>query len=235
MIMAVQPPAYFASVKECAKLLTAEVVVEAESFRFSRKESIHRAAIRTRTGVHWLSVPVLSRGKPGARIDELEIDPRQPWGDLHLRTLEYTYHNAAWYYFYSDAVSGIIRGAGSSLATLLRATGRFAVRSLQATATCFSSTELPAVADRTGRVLAWAAACGCNCYLVWPFEVALLDRARLRDAGITLLQLEFGAAPYHQQMPDFQPGLSILDLLFNEGPAAADHIRKSVEYRVVDT
>ena len=74
MILTVQPPAYFAPVEACARLLTAEVVIEAEGFRFSRKEAVHRAAIRAGAGVQWLSVPVLSPGHPGARISELAID-----------------------------------------------------------------------------------------------------------------------------------------------------------------
>ncbi len=234
MILTVQPPAYFAPVEACARLLTAEVVIEAEGFRFSRKEAVHRAAIRAGAGVQWLSVPVLSPGHPGARISELAIDQHQPWAELHLRTLEYHYHNAAWYYYYAGAVAGIIRGAGPSLAGLLRESSQFVTQSLQAAATRLASSELPVVADRTARILAWAAACGCDRYLVWPFEAALLDRARLREAGITLMVLDYNAAPYHQQTPEFQPGLSVLDLLFNEGPAAAEHIRKNVRCRVVE-
>ncbi|HPR86455.1 MAG TPA: WbqC family protein [bacterium] len=232
MILAVQTPAYFAAVHACAPLLAADVVVAAESFRFSRKENVHRAAIRTQTGTSWISVPVLSRGA-AARIGDMEIDRHQPWGELHRRTLEYNYHNAAWYYYYAGAVDEIIRGATGDLAGLLQACGHFAALNLQAAARQRSSTELLQLEDRNARLLAWADACGCDRALVWPHELDLLDLPRLCAAGLGVMTLEFHPAPYHQQAPGFRPGLSLLDLLFNEGPGAADHIRKHTRLREV--
>ena len=55
MILAAAPPAYFPPPAACAKLAAADVVVCAESFRFSRKEGTHRTAIRSMTGRRWLS------------------------------------------------------------------------------------------------------------------------------------------------------------------------------------
>ena len=225
MILAVEPPAYFPPPAGCAKLAAADVIVRADTFRFSRKEGVHRTAIRTLTGQCWLSVPVLGSGVPGARIADLAIDVRQPWADEHWRALEYNYHNAAYYYYYADAVEGIIRSAGSSLAALLTAAGGFASGSLDLRGQMISSSGLPEVSERTGRLLAWAEVCGCDRYLIHPGEAGLLDLPRLKAAGIGLVTLDFTAAPYHQQVPGFLPGLSLLDLLFNEGPAAAEYLR----------
>ncbi len=225
MILAAAPPAYFPSPAALSKLAAADVVVRAESFRFSRKEGAHRTAIRTRTGRRWLSVPVLGSGLPGSRISDLAIDSRQPWAEEHWRVLEYNYHNAAYFYYYAEVVERIIRGAGESLAALLTETGHFASSYLELRAQVISSSALPEVVDRTGRLLAWAEACGCDRYLIHPGEAGLLDLPRLEGAGIGLVQIEFTEAPYHQQGPGFLPGLSLLDLIFNEGPAAAGYVQ----------
>ena len=228
MILATAPPAYFPPPAACAKLAAADVVVSAESFRFSRKEGTHRTAIRTMTGRRWLSVPVVGSGWPGTRISDLAIDFNQPWADEHWRVLEYNYHNAAYFYYYAEAVERIIRGAGQSLVGLLADAGQFVRGSLALRARVISSSLLPEVAERTGRLLAWAEACGCDRYLIHPGEAGLLDLPRLEAAGIGLDRIEFTEAPYHQQGPGFLPGLSLLDLLFNEGPAAAGYLQANI-------
>lgn len=227
MILTVHAPAYFPEVSTCASLLAVDVVVFAETFRYHRKEGAHRAAIRTLNGPRWLSVPVLREERAGACIIELKIDGSQPWLERHRRALEYNYRNAAYYYYYADAVQGIMQESGLSLASLLRASTDFTINCLNAKAAMISSRELPALEERTERLIAWAAACGCDRCLIRPGEVALLDLPRLKRAGITLVCLEYAGTPYPQQYPGFLPGLSILDLLFNEGADAAEHIRRN--------
>jgi hypothetical protein len=233
MILAVQPPAYFPPLAQCAKALAADVLIQADSFQFRKQEPPHRTAIRTLIGAGWLSVPVLSKSQPGARIMDLSIDARQPWAEAHWRALEYNYHNSAYFYYYADAVERAIRGAGASLAELLEQTGQFTARSLNLAAKIIAGSALPMVKERTDRLLTWANACGCDRYLLWPYEVALLDAERLRTAGVLLLILAFDPVPYHQQFAGFEPDLSILDLLFNEGPAAADYIKKNSQVQIL--
>jgi hypothetical protein len=232
MIFTVQTPAYFPPLAGCAKMAAADVIVRAESFRFSRKEWAHRAGILTAVGVRWLSIPVLSKGRAAARIEELAIDAHQPWQEQHWRALEYNYHNAPYFYYYADGVRALIHAAGTSLVQLLASAVDFTGNCLNLKGKWISSSGLPDIADRTDRVLAWAALCGCDHYLIWPFEEALLDVPRLGSAGIRLRILEFEEAPYHQQFSGFVPGLSLLDLLFNEGPQAGSYIARNSRSRI---
>lgn len=227
MILAVEPPAYFPPPARCAKAFAADVIIHADSFQFRKQEIINRAAIKTAAGSRWLTVPVLSKNNSGARIMDLAIDARQAWAEAHWRALEYNYHNTAYFYYYADELEKVIRSGSAALGELLRMAGLFTWKSLNIKAQIVPASELPLVADRTERLLVWARACGCDRYLLWPVEADLLDLERLSAAGLVLLPLEFNMAPYHQQFSGFLPDLSILDLLFNEGPMAGEYINRN--------
>lgn len=63
---------------------------------------------------------------------------------------------------------------------------------------------------------------------------AYMDLARLRQAGIQLVQQAWVCQPYHQQFPQygFMPNLSILDLVANEGSSQTQAILQGVVERV---
>ena len=46
------------------------------------------------------------------------------------------------------------------------------------------------------------------------------------DAGITVNFHDYVSAPYAQDSKEFIPNLSVIDLLFNEGPSAAERFGK---------
>ena len=224
MMLAVQSPGYFLPVEECGLLLAADVVVVADTFQFSRKTARHRAAIKTAAGARWLTVPV-SGGSGAARICDLAIDRSQPWPEYHWRTLEYNYHNAAYFPYYAGEIERLLTSGADQLVELLEQSGEMVGRALHARTRTVLASRLEPIADRSDRVIAWARACGADRYLLRPHELELLDRERIIAAGIALCPWEYRPAPYHQQYEGFLPGLSILDLLCNEGPAAASIIK----------
>lgn len=226
MMLAVQSPGYFLPVEECGLLLAADVVVVADTFQFSRKSARHRAAIKSAAGARWLTVPV-SGGAAAARLCDLAIDNSQPWPEEHWRAMEYNYHNAAYFPYYAGEIERLLASGAVKLAELLELTFEMVWRGLHAGARTVLASQLEPLADRSDRVIAWARACGADRYLLRPVELELLDRERIAAAGIALSPCEYRTAPYHQQYDGFLPGLSVLDLLFNEGPAAASIIKRN--------
>jgi hypothetical protein len=230
MILTVLRPAYFMPISDCARSQLADVIVFAETHQFSKQETIHRTAIKTITGKVWLSVPVLHSELIGQSIAAAHIDARQPWQKKHLRALELNYRNSPYYYWHADGVIGTLSAAGERLSDLLWSCSRLLFSALDVHARLIGSSALDhQIADRTDRALAWLKACACDTYLLPPEELGLLDQNRLRQSDIRIIAPVSHPVNYHQQYGAFVPGLSSLDLLFNEGPDAPAILKKQLD------
>jgi len=221
MILTVLRPSYFMPIADSARVQLSDIVVLAETHQFSKQETINRMAIKTITGKSWLTVPVVRGERFGQSIAAARIDARQPWQKNHLRALEFNYRNTPYYYWHADGVAGVLSNAGESLNQLLLACSRLLFSALDVRARLVGSSALDhQITDRTERALSWLAASGCDTYLLPREELALLDQQRLRRNGIRVLAPACHPQTYHQSYGVFVPGLSSLDLLFNEGPDA---------------
>ncbi len=181
---------------------------------FSRKASAHRAKIRTANGVQWLHVPVRTedRRKP---YSEVRTDPdTADWVNSWTKALDSSYGNSVYYDFYRDELLDDFRRAAEysllddvltylnkRLFTYLELNELFSEKTSRTTSTEFTNyisqnPESTVIIESRGR------------YYRKP--------GRIPAASIQ----EFsGSLPkYRQQFPGFEPGCSILDLLFHYGP-----------------
>jgi hypothetical protein len=66
---------------------------------------------------------------------------------------------------------------------------------------------------------------GATLYVSGPTAKAYIEENKFWDAGIELVYKDYSGYPeYPQPFPPFEHAVSILDLLFNCGPAAPDYI-----------
>jgi hypothetical protein len=227
MILTVLRPCYFLPIADCARAQASDITVLAETHQFSKQETIHRAAIKTFIGKAWLSVPVLHTERIGQSIQAARIDMRQQWKRNHLRSLELNYRNSPYFYWHTDAIARIVSDAGDVLNELLWVSTRFMFSVLDLRTRLIGSGALDHdILDRTDRAIKWLEACSCDTYLIPQEEMLLLDLDRLRKNKIQIVTHSSRAVSYHQQFGDFIPGLSSLDLLFNEGPDSPVILKK---------
>jgi hypothetical protein len=71
---------------------------------------------------------------------------------------------------------------------------------------------------------------GADEYLSGPAAQDYLKEEPFSDAGITLTYMDYSGYPeYRQLYPPFEHRVSILDLIFNEGPAARAYLKSSAQ------
>jgi hypothetical protein len=79
--------------------------------------------------------------------------------------------------------------------------------------------------DPTARLLALCSALSATRYLSGPSAQSYLDQAAFAAAGIEVAWMDYGGYPAYPQMwGDFEPYLSIVDLLMNTGNDAARYV-----------
>ena len=219
MILAANQPCYLPAVDFFNKMSRADVFVLADDVQYSTNALINRARIKTAQGAGWLTMPVRSRGRSGQRIADVEFDVWQNWRVKHWRTLLTNYTYAGYFedhadFFENFYLSGSIR---QKLLEVNVALISYVIDRLQIHARILLSSDLHIKAEGKDWIYKIASATGCDTYLADSRFASYLTTDEFVERGLRLDLLPPTDLRYYQQFGDFVPGLSIVDLLFNEG------------------
>jgi hypothetical protein len=193
--------------------------------QFTKRDWRNRNQIKTKDGLLWLTIPVHVRGLFTQAIrDVLISDPG--WGDKHFKSIAAAYARAPHFRTYRDMIEELYRGASSL--RLSEVNRRFieAFADVLGIRTKLSSSMDYALPDgRVERLVALCQQAGATAYLSGPAAKDYIDPKLFADAGIDLSYMDYSGYPeYPQLYPPFTHHVSVLDLLFNVGPAAAQYL-----------
>jgi WbqC-like protein family len=195
--------------------------------QFTRRDWRNRNRIKTTNGTHWLTIPVLVKGRYLQRIDEtLVADPA--WARAHWKTLTQAYAAAPHFDAYRDLFASTYESCARE--TRLSKINRLlldAVCSVLGIETEFRwSTEYAAQGVKTERLLDICLAARADEYLSGPAAKAYLDQQAFEAAGIRVTWADYsGYREYRQLHPPFEHHVSVLDLIFNTGPDAPAYLK----------
>jgi hypothetical protein len=192
-----------------------------DTAQYTRRDWRNRNRIKTAAGLRWLTIPVLAKGRYLQSVESTEIvDPS--WGEHHWMTLSHEYACAPFFRAYRTQFEDLYLGHKERL--LSRVNFRFltAICSMLGIRTRFSwSSDYPEIEGKSERLLHWCKLLNATEYLTGPAAKNYIDENLFTDAGITVTYMDYSGYPeYHQLHPPFEHTVSILDLIFNEGPNA---------------
>ena len=200
-----------------AELLRADGILLEAHEHYRKQTYRNRCLIRTAQGVKPLTVPVLDGNRAEkVSVSAIEIDYRQNWIHQHWRTLQTAYGNSPYFEYYADYLHDIYVSKPALLFDLNQQFLRLLLKCFRITLPLHLTTEYRADYSTTSHLSNF------------PPSYPVLDR---RDwltpkAVIKTPEPDTPAAselvrPYPQVFgPGFEPCLSVLDLLFSQGPAA---------------
>ena len=172
---------------------------------YQRQSYLNRTRIRLANKVEILSVPIQGR-RPKLPMDEIRIDYRQKWQAVHLRGMQSAYGKAPFFEFFFPYFKEIFEAEEERLWVLNQKLLTICLKLLRTPVkvSVFSGEEIPAVtSDIRG--------------LIGP-DKPFSERNFYRPVSYAQL---FGL--------NFEPNLSILDLLFCTGPEAGKILRESAK------
>lgn len=211
-----------------SKLANCDVFVFLDGVQYPRGTSFAaRNRIKTSNGPTYLTVPVsVPKGNEG-RASYLDVAfADQKWKKKHAKSLELAYKKAP----YFEETFGLFQETvtdATSLVDLNIGLVEAVARYLNIDTTTVRLSEL--VTDhgqKTQLIVDIAAALGANVYLSGTGGGQdYNDEALLGENGIDLRYSTFEPSEYPQMWGEFESHLSILDALFNCGPAVADMVK----------
>jgi len=198
-----------------------------DSVQFEKQSWQQRNRIKTPTGLQWLTVPVLFRGRFGQLIQDVEIRDCD-FVRNHLRAIELSYRRASFFDDYFPELTGKLRCAERSrLVDLNVRLIEWFMSLLGIRTPLFLSSRLDQPGKRT-ELLANICACVGASEYVSPLGSAvylLQEIDILQRRSIEVVFQNYEHPIYRQMFPPFVPYASILDLLFNEGERSLQIVR----------
>jgi hypothetical protein len=192
-----------------------------DDVQFTRRDWRNRNRIKTPRGAAWLTIPVHTKGKYLEPIKDITVsDPS--WGVQHWKTIEANYARAPHFSRYAAIFERLYL---ESLDTRLSAINYAWIRTicgiLGIDTTLSWSMDYEMLEGRTERLVGICQQAGATCYVSGPSARSYIDAERFLAANLELRYFDYSGYPeYSQMFPPFDHHVSVLDLIFNEGPDA---------------
>lgn len=197
-----------------------------DDVQFTRRDWRNRNLIKTAQGVQWLSIPVVSKGKYLQKICETKVMDSS-WAPKHWRAIQHAYGKAPFIGRYAEILKRFYDEA-AEVETLSEVNRIFlkGLCGILGIETVLSSSAGYELSDgKTDRLFGICRQAGADCYLSGPAARDYLDEAQFRESGIAVEWMDYAGYPdYDQLHGDFDPKVSILDLLLNVGPDAPEYM-----------
>ena len=79
---------YFDQINKC------DVFVLYDDVQYDKNGWRNRNKIKTANGPVWLTIPVLTKGKPDQKLCDIKIDNKYNWREKHIKTIKMAYAKA---------------------------------------------------------------------------------------------------------------------------------------------
>ena len=195
--------AYFPSISYMARFLKEDAPV-VEVWETYRKQTYrNRCRVMTANGLENLTVPVVKPNGNHTMTRDILVSDHAPWQHIHSRCLESAYKNSPYFDHYYHLLRPIFEGRFERLIDLNDTALQAVLKMLKTKKEIVHTTDYVREAEND-----------------------------LREAFSPKKALDASLFPtYYQVFSEkfpFAPDLSVLDLIFNEGPEAVEYLKRLV-------
>lgn len=191
-----------------------------DDVQYTKRDWRSRNRIKTASGLQWLTIPVVSKGRYTQRIDEVQVAD-QNWAKKHWNAIAHSYANSRYFDQYRDPLRDLYAQAGKldRLSSLNHLFISALCHELGITTRLTWSSDYRAHGTKTDRLLSLCQLAGATRYLSGPSARAYIDKSSFEAAGIELVYMNYDDYPTYRQLHGpFDHRVSVIDLLMNEGP-----------------
>lgn len=203
-----------------------------DDLQYTKQDWRNRNKIKTPRGTEWLTVPCGS--SEDRLICEVELNDAK-WQKKHWGIIQQNYAKTPGMPVYKDFLKEFYQEyRWTNLSDMNQWFIMTLCREFLGIDTDFiDSRELNLKSSKAQRVMDILKAVGATEYLSGPAAKDYLDPKTFEEAGIQLEWMDYSDYPeYRQKFPPFEHGVSIIDLLLNEGENATRFMKYPREERL---
>ena len=198
-----------------------------DEVQYTKNDWRNRNKIKTASGTQWITIPVYQRSLRQKISETVISDPK--WGMRNWNSLKTNYGRAPYFKSYSSAIQEIYLTSKSlNLSEINVAFIRFICDFLGIKTKISNSADYVLEGDSTEKLVSLCRQTRASHYLSGPAAKVYILENLFQEEKINIEWMDYnGYQEYPQLYPPFEQGVSIIDLLFNAGPASRDYMKFS--------
>ena len=229
MIVGMHQPNYLPWLGYFYKILKSDVFIMVDNCQYISGGYINRTRIKSAPGIEWITIPIHSKGCRFQAIRDARIVSPVNCFAGQQTTLRYRYGKARWLEAYWPRLQGVYSRGSEKLCDLNVAFIKEICSILEIKTKIHLASEFPCGGTKTVRLVELCKAVKADTYLSGAGGRNYQDEELFKAEGIELRYSDFVHPYYEQRFGRFVEGLSIVDLLFNCGPAAREILENAHE------
>jgi len=197
-----------------------------DDMQYTRRDWRNRNKIQTPQGLKWLTISVDAKGKYFQKINETKISDKD-WGKKHWATLQHNFAKAPYFKDYKDIFEELYLDDSEEYLSQVNYKFIIAINKIFGITTNIRwSSEFDLVDGQTEKLLGICKDCNADVYLSGPAAQGYFDESLAQKEGMQVEWMDYSGYPAYSQLNDpFEHGVTILDLIFNEGSNAKSFMK----------
>lgn len=196
-----------------------------DQVQYTKNDWRNRNQIKTKQSIQWLTIPISHKESDQKIIDTKIADLK--WNTKHWRTIQQNYSKAPYFKDFKEIFEDFyLSNSEEYLSQINFKLIKIINEILGINTTIKWSSDFDLVEGQTEKLLGICKQAGADTYLSGPAAQDYFDEDIAKQAGIKVEWMDYSSYPeYNQLHQPFEHGVTILDLIFNEGPNATTYMK----------
>ena len=197
-----------------------------DDVQYTRRDWRNRNLIKTVNGLKWLTIPVSSKGNYIAPINQITT-ANQHWRKQHWNSIVHSYSKSKYFHLYFDRFRSLYLDSDERFLSKVNEAFIKEIASILGITTKISWSETYEFSgNKSQKLLCLCKRFGATKYISGPSAKGYLNEGTFKEGGVEVEWMTYSGYPeYHQLFGPFEHKVSILDLIFNEGPQASNYMK----------
>lgn len=192
-----------------------------DDVQYTKRDWRSRNRIRTKAGCIWLTVPILSKGKEAQLIKDVEINNDISWCKDHFNSIKINYSKAPFFKTYIDYFAELYTKNWENLIDLDMDIICYLSKALNITKPIIRSSTLSiSILPKNQRIIEICKKLNADELYDSKAAESFIDLELFKKEGIKIEFQDYKHPVYKQLYEPFIEYMSVIDLLFNEGPSS---------------
>lgn len=197
-----------------------------DDMQYTRRDWRNRNKVYTNQGLKWLTIPVEAKGKFHQKINETLVSNNE-YSVKHWQTITQNYSKASYFNEYKDIFENFYLNNNEQYLSQINFQLIKIINQILGIETVIKwSSDFDLVEGQTEKLLGICKQAGADTYLSGPAAQGYFDEQLADQEGIQVEWMDYSGYPEYNQLHEpFEHGVTILDLIFNEGPNATKYMK----------
>jgi len=200
-----------------------------DDMQYTKRDWRNRNKIKTSQGLIWLTIPVQVKGKYFQAIKDTEISD-QTWNQTHWKSILNNYTSTDYFSEYKEVFEDLYLNCNERFLSQINYRFLTGICSILGIKTQISwSADYVIVDGKTERLVSLCKQARATEYISGPSAASYMDENLFQQENIKLSYIDYSKyQEYNQSFLPFEHGVSIIDLIFNEGYNSTKYMKSFI-------